>query len=845
MILKKALYVLFASVLLLTIFTGCSSKKEATGQVEAEITFGYDGTVKISNGNPLVAKIKNNGKAFSGELQIEVEESVMSKIIVAQPFEIAENATKEIVMDVPLHIIQKEFKVSVINSSDELLFEENIKTTKILSPERKVMAVITDTPDAYRFLENIKLYMYSPYAEKYAMSTYPAGNSNMEAENIEVLFFDSFDRLDTEEKLGFFNYIYIGHNQSINISDEVEKNLNLWVADGNSIILETGADYKKTNSIMPSSLNPVQISSAEKVDVKDLWYNLTLNKTIDLAKVENKEEGEAITFDNRQVASLTRIEKGSILTLLVNMGQEPIASWNSKAPFLENLIASYAHSNEYVDPYYYSQYQYMAQQVPTEKETPYLFMVITLGLYILISAPILYFILKKMDKRDFAWISIPAMALLCIFVLYLFGSGTRYTKGIMNSISVLTVNAEEESMNVTSDIVIFNNKKGALTIEWDEKEHLKINNDRNDPYYSYNYDPNVNEQPKTLSGKLTLGNPRKFEKYNTSLWSSVYITADKTIPFKADKMVTVELKDNLISITVKNTTPYVLQDAFVKWGQGFIYIGDLEPGEEKTAAEQIDKALYSSFETFIDKKMGLKYFDYSKRPTKEEQNNMRKMELLMQRYVYNAYQMPNQNKKNVLNIEEITLCALNNQDVGYEIVINNEEAERYATNIIEITSKLEFEKGSQVTFPFGIIMPTVNYYLDDQMNTMGGYEYQSYDQYYRFYEQGIVSLKYHVPESISMTEAIVNLGDVYNEQDYYNKTNGQPATPKNVQYQLLNAQTGAWEDVDKAVEISDSKYLDSKGDITLRVDLREGQSSNYSYAQMMKVPSISIEGSVE
>lgn len=843
--LKKTLYIFFVSILFIMVFTGCSSKKEATGQVEAEITFGYDGTVKISNGNPLVAKIKNNGSAFSGELQIEVDESTMSKIIVAQPFEIAENATKEIVIDIPLHIIQKEFKVSVV-SNDNLLYEGNIKATKILSPERKVMAVITDTPDAYRFLENTKLYMYNPYSEKMAMSTYPAGNSEMEAENIEVLFFDTFDKLDSEEKLSFFNYVYIGHNQSINISEEVENSLNSWIADGNTMILETGADYKKTNSVLPNSLNPVKISSAEKIEVKNLWFNLGLNETVEVAKADNTESGEAITYDNLHVATLSRIEKGSIITLLVNMGQEPIASWNSKAPFIENLIASYAHNNEYVDPYYVSQYQYMAQQVPTDKEPPYLFMVITLGLYILLSAPILYFILKKVDKRDYAWLSIPALALLCIFALYLFGSGTRYTKGIMNSISVLTANANSEVMNVTSDIVIFNNKKGALSIEWNKDENLKINNDMNDPYYRYTYDPNVSDQVKTLSGKLTLGNPRKFEKYNSSLWSSVYITANKTIPFTVEKMVTVELKGKEISVHVKNTTPYVLKDAFIQWGQGYIYIGDLEPGEEKTAIEEIDKALFSSFETFIEKKMGLKPFDYSKQPTLEDQKNMRKMELLLQRYVYYAYQYsPNPNDTKNLNIEDIKLCALNDQDVGYEIVVNSEDTEKYATNIIEITSALEFEQGTTVTFPFGIIMPTINYYLDDELQTMGGYEYQSYDQYYRFYEQGIVKLQYHVPDSIKMTKATINLGSVYNEQDYYNKTNGQAATPKNVQYQLLNAETGLWEDVDVVVDIVEDKYIDADGNIAIKVDLREGQSSNYSYAQMMKVPSISIEGSVE
>lgn len=717
------------------------------------------------------------------------------------------------------------------------------KATKVLSPERKVMAVITDTPDAYRFLENVKLFMYNPYYEKAV--AYPSG-TDMTGDKIEVLFFDSFDKLDTPEKLGFFNYVYIGHNQSINISEEVEKNLNSWISKGNAMVLETGADFKKTNSILPESLNPVKISEAEAVQMKNLWFNMGLNNTVQLAKAKDTNGGDVIVTENHQVGVVNKIGKGSILTLLVNMAQEPIASWNSKTPFIESLLATYANNTEYTDPYYSSQFQYLAQQVQTDKEPPYLFMTIALGLYVLLAAPILYIILKRMDKRDYAWISIPALALVCIFALYLFGSGTRYTKGILSSISVLTADMDSGDMEVVSDIYVFNNKKGSLQIEWNADENIKIMNDRRDPYFSYTYDPNMDNQVKSLNGKMTLGHPRLFEKYNTSLWSSVYITADKTVPFKVDKMITMELKGKEISVHVKNTTPYTLKNSFIQWGQGYLFIGDLEPGQEKSVTEQIDKGMYSNFETFIDKKMGLKYFDYSKRPTAEDQRNMRTMELLLQRYVYSAYQYAPTVNTQKFDIETIKLCALNDQDIGYDIKVNKEETESYATNIIEISSKVEFEKGTVVTFPPNIIMPTVNYYLDDSKQAIGGFDYQAYDQYYRFYEQGIVTMDYHVPESIKMTSAKLQLGEVYNEQDYYNKSNGQPATSKNVQYMIYNSKTGAWEETDKVIEISGDEYVNSDGNITIKVDLRDGQTSaNYSYAQMMKAPSITIEGSVK
>lgn len=853
MFLKKIMCVLLVSAFVILSFTSCKNEKVPEGRIEAEIQFGYDGTVKISSGNPLVATIKNNGPAFEGELQIEVEDSMVSKVIIAQPFEIAENATKEISLDVPLYIIQKSFNVNV-TSDNKKLFEETIKATKVLSPDRMVMAVITDTPDAYRFLENIKLSggYFDPNMYKYAASSqYPTTMETavaVEIPSLEVLFFDSFDQLNSEDKLSYFNYVYIGHNQSLNISEEVEKNIQTWMESGKSLVIETGADYKKTSSVLPKSINPIEITGVENIQVKNLWNGMSLNKGVDIAKTSATDTQETIIMqlEGTKIGAKTIVGNGSIITLFVNMALEPIASWNSKSQFIEAILGTHAMSNngQYVDPYNQSQFQYLVQQVSADREPPYIFMIIVLGIYIFLVAPIAYFILKKLDKRDYAWLGIPALAIVCVITIYTFGLGTRYTQAIMNSISILTAKEEEAFMNITSDIMIFNNERNKLKIEWSENESLNINNAQMDTYYMYNPDPNAATTSKTINGKYTRGNTNIYEKYNAGLWGSTYITGDKQIPFKTKKMIKMKLMDGKVSISVTNTTPFALKDAFIQWGTGNLYIGDLDPGKEKTVERELSKTLYSNFEMFLDKEMGIKPFDYATRPTKEQQRDIRKYEIMLQRYVYyNNQYYPNGSLSN--NIEEIKLCALNYQDVGYEVKVNDQEPENFDTNIIEITTSIEFDKGSEVKIPSGVVSPMVTYYLNDQYNTTGNYEYQSFDQYYRLYEQGILEFNYQIPFEMKVSKAQVELGEVYNEQDYYNIANNQTATPKQgIKYTIFNAKDNVWESVERKVDITDSKYIGEDGHILFRVDVRANQGE-YSYAQMMKAPSISIEGRVE
>lgn len=851
--LKRLFLFVMMSVLAVFFLTGCSSKEDIKGQLEVKVELGYDSTVKVGSHNPLVAYVQNKGPAFSGELQIEVEDNMNGKVMIATPFEMAENSQKEIQLEVPVLIIQKNFTVSIASGKD-LYYKEKIKTRKVLSPNQQVIAIITDTPDVYRFLDGTKtgIVAQDPYMDKMAATqVYQAEIT----EELQVQFFDSFDALNSTEKLNYFNYVYIGHNQSLTISEEVEAAIIEWIKSGKHLIIETGADYKKMNSILPSSLNPMAIDETQNVKLTNILsgiafdqnIDVAISSTIDQADFVYQQEGEAA------IGAVTKVGNGSILTLLVNMGLEPLASWNAKAPFMSGIIQESNVQMNYMDMQRYgSPYQYLLSQVPIEKKTPYVMILIIFSLYILLIAPVSYFILKKLDKRDFAWIGIPIMAILCIATLYIFGGNTRYTKAIANSVSILTADESSDVMQIKTEINVFNNNKDNLTIEWDPSEQININyGQQQDMYYGGGYygDPNSKVE-KQLTGKLTIGSPMKYEKYNAPLWAASYITAEKQIPFNNDeKMVRVKIDGSELIITAKNTTPYTLLNAFIQWGQGFIFIGDLEPGEEKQVTKDFDAFQQAPFETFIQTEMGIKPFDYVNKPTATDMAAQRKFEILMQRYVYNNHYGP-QSMNMQSGFDIMKICAMNNQQVGYDFKVNGDITEDYSTNIIEISTVLALEKGEQINIPAGIIIPETFYYLNEDLTLTGNFDYQAYDQYLRFYEQGIVEFYYNIPKTIELESAHLELGDIYHEQDYYNVQNGVAATSiTGITYSVYNVEEEVWETIGKKMDL-DQKYVDIEGNIKVTVDMRtqdqktSGMKDNY-YVQMMKLPTLSIEGSVK
>ncbi len=854
-ILKKGLFILVLGLWILSVITGCSLKKDTNEAVAVQLDFGYNDTIKVASYNPLVATIQNDGPAFVGELQIQVEDNMNGKVMIVSPFEMAQNSKKEITMEVPVYIIQKNFTVAVV-SEGRTFYEEKIKPKKVLSPNQRVMAVITDTPDAYRFLENAKTKLVNQDIYSGKMVTAQVYDA-VETEELEVLFFDSLESLKSLDQLSYFNYIYMGQNQSLTISESMEEVLVDWVEAGNCFIIETGANYQKMNSILPESLNPLAVEEVKNIMLENIWQGMPFDQYIDVAissqtdKMDYfyQQEGEAI------IGAVTQRGNGAILTLMVNMGLEPMASWNAKAPLMSSILQGIMVQSTSMNSDYYggSPFQHLLSQVPVEKKTPYMVLFIIFMVYILLLAPVSYFILKKMDKRDFAWILIPIMAILCITTLYILGGNTRYTKAITNSISILTADEESKVMNISTDMYIFNNLKDHLVVEWDANENIQFNDNSDYMGYSGGYyrEPD-NNQNKKLTGKFTLGNPMKYEKYNAPLWATSYLSANKTIPFDInEKMVSMTLNDSEVLIKVKNTTPYRLMNAFVQWGQGYIMIGDLNPGDEKEVTKDFSAFISKPFEKFIQNDMGIKPYDYSAKRTVLGIASQRKYEMLMQRYAYTRPTYPGMTTTQS-NFEKILLCALNDQGIGYDIKVNEDVTEDYATNIIEISSDLVFEKGSNIIIPEGIITPETAYYLDEEMTKVGTFEYQAYDQYLRFYEQGVASFSYVIPKGITLSMAHMNFGDVYTEQDYYNSQNGVAATPRGgILYWVWNNQDNIWESVDKKVDL-DEKFVSAEGQIQLKVDLRANQQEtdpnkqkDYSYMQMMMLPTISIEGSVE
>jgi len=834
----KKIYLITLWLLLSTvIITGCKQEYE---QLDIDFELGYEDSVKVSKGNPLTATIINNGEEFIGELQIEVNQTQSESLIFAKEFQISKNGKKEINMVIPVYTIQRKFKVTVV-SEGKKIFEDTIDVGSFISPNQPIVGVISDQPDEYRFLNSSNYNNYNGEQELmdyYYQSVQPKEEIK-ETNKPKIFYFDNFDDMNRLDNLEFFNYLYIGDNGNLKITDKMEEKLLTWVSKGGNLFVESGEDYKRLYSFVPESITNFKVSSVGQIDKKNLFEKYELTKPLTIVSGTPIDDRSTIIYseDEIPIVMFTKSGSGQIINILVDLTHQSLDNWNNKHLIIDELlmIGVNGQNSMFGNVNFNNQYSYeyydMLRYIPIEKNPPYGVMALLFTLYVFISGPVLYFILKKKDRRDLMWVGVPALSMLCLLLLYVFGFGTRYSKPIVNSISNIEFVDGDDYMTIDSKMAVFNNKQGNIAIAWDPDEKIEITSNSND-YYGYQQ-----SSSQKIKGKVLSGNRITYEVFNSPLWSKVDLDASKIVPLNIEdtgEFITFELKDDMIYMSIVNKTPFDLDTAYIQWGSGYIYIGEL-PAKESMTLEFSMSEIQNDFYDFTNSL-------YDKYQLYDDQSKMRSNIEMYQRL--SDY---NRGIESFNDFGSIIIKGVNETPIGYDLVVNDDEADVYDRNIISLKTKIAFTPGTELSLPSGFILPVCK---------VGRNESDMYDHYIEnrdfddkvvyIYGESYVKFIFDMPSYLDADKVELLVYPMYSEDSYYQKNEFEEiASISNVTYEIYNASIESYETLDildEFFEVDITKYIDRYNNIIIRMNTDNSDQNLNDYGLIIQVPELTIEG---
>ncbi|MBQ9983671.1 MAG: tripartite tricarboxylate transporter TctB family protein [Lachnospiraceae bacterium] len=292
---------------------------------------------------------------------------------------------------------------------------------------------------------------------------------------------------------------------------------------------------------------------------------------------------------------------GQVVVLSYSLGMEPLSSAPNRKEIGKLLIEEakvegtlsklYGTNSEY--NYLYNGFNLSKLADSGRKPSVLLYGIILIA-YVVLVGPILYVILKKMNKREKIWVTIPLVALGFTAIIYVTGFFYRVNKPLVTTFSMIGLEDSVKAEKVFTTVVCPNAQE--YTIEF-AKGYGGFR--RNQYDYSYNIFGNGDNSDYSYmimkqgdSNKVTFNNTEAFQE-------NAFVLENNTENNIGSIDGNLTCKTTGFEGTVTNNTCYDLTEVVVSFENYLCKVGDVKKGETVTidSSKVFQRSTYGSFST--------------------------------------------------------------------------------------------------------------------------------------------------------------------------------------------------------------------------------------------------------
>ena len=380
------------------------------------------------------------------------------------------------------------------------------------------------------------------------------------------------------------------------LSNEQLQALRGWLAGGGELIIAGGSAGIGTLSAFPDDLLPYRPTSTIDVPARALSTLLggVPGTAPDVPGLAGElDHGRALaTVGDRVVAAETGYGSGSVTIL----GVDPASSWLAESKDVASLWRRLLPQRTGGGPLITnddSQLVSAVNQLPALALPPTGGLLALLGGYILLIGPINYLVLKRLDRREWAWITMPVLIVVFAVAAYGYGALLRGVDVIVNEIAIVrgALDAPEGSAQVY--LGVFSPTRGTYRLEVPGGALLSA--------------PISGDQFSTDATVLDVvqGDPSQVRNLAIGVYGLRSVRADSAAVVPR---ITAELRleDGMLKGTVTNHSEHPLENVAVVLGGSAAVLDDIAAGETKDVSLRPTANLTGM--TLADRIIGQQFF---------------------------------------------------------------------------------------------------------------------------------------------------------------------------------------------------------------------------------------------
>lgn len=348
-----------------------------------------------------------------------------------------------------------------------------------------------------------------------------------------------------------------------------------WVAGGGRLVIVGGSAGIGTLSAFPDDLLPYRPSSTVDLDptvLTSLIGPLPAGAAVLPAMAGTLSAGRALaTSGDRVIAAELSYGSGRVTIL----GFDPTTQWLAESKAVDALWTA-ALPTRNGDGTLLSDDSQLVQavyQLPNLALPPTSGLLILIAAYILIIGPINYIVLRRLDRRELAWITMPVLVLTFAAASFGYGALLRGTDVTVNEIAI--VRGAPGATEATAQVYfgVFSPTRSTYRVDLPQGPLLASP---------------INSDPFGLgSGSLDIvqgtgsGSPSSVRNMSVGTNSLRVVRAE--LPVEGPQMkASLTLENSILTGTLQNASGKLLENVAIVLGSSSVVLGDVRQGETKT-----------------------------------------------------------------------------------------------------------------------------------------------------------------------------------------------------------------------------------------------------------------------
>jgi hypothetical protein len=544
---------LVGSLLLLSILLLPALPVRAASAIDLEARPLVGGRYAVGGWMAIAVTLVNDGEPTQGELAASTNEGAVQRFV-----EMPGGARKVVMLYVKPEAFQRRITVQYREPNGTV---EAVVQVEVLEQSSNQIAVVGDGDGSLRPQLSTAEDLGLPAPLSLAISDIPE-----RAEPIDGLS------------------AIVWADDSSSLSEAQRRAIEQWVANGGQLVVVGGPDWQARTGGFADLLPMTDLEAVDGVPHASLaaWSGADAPPA-ELATISTgalRDDARALirSDDGTVLASMRSVGAGRVILLGTDLATEAYRGWEGSPSLWARLLPTGALLDQFFGGFPVADEAENAMgnalgNLPSLEVPPAELLLVVIVGYILLIGPISYLVLRRLDRRELAWVTAPLLVVL--FSACSFGIGTTLKGGavIINQISLIRANGAGGSATVESYAGVFSPDRSSYD--------LTVNADA---LMSRLTPSNFDGRPQTTTSDVIVeqGDPAHLRGLSIGVFGFEAARADTIVEHQPALSITWRTEDGETVGTVTNNGAEVVTDvAYVSSSGGEMIAEELGPGQSE------------------------------------------------------------------------------------------------------------------------------------------------------------------------------------------------------------------------------------------------------------------------